>query len=105
MSTVLKGDTMSISRRAFTRAGLGTLAAFAVRPMPASAVATTAAKAMRGVFIILSTPFTASGEVDWDDLAREAVFVDHCGCQGLVWPQGSSGVANLTKAERLRGMQ
>ena len=60
---------------------------------------------MRGVFIILTTPFTATGEVDWDDLAREALFVDRCGCQGLVWPQGSSGVANLTKAERLHGME
>src|SRR5437763_4287732 len=61
-------------------------------------------KPMRGAFIILTTPFTASGEVDWDDLAREALFVDRCGCHGIVWPQGSSGVANLTKAERMRGM-
>ena len=62
-------------------------------------------KSMRGVFIILTTPFTASGEVDWDDLARETTFVDRCGCHGVVWPQGSSGVANLTKAERLRGIE
>ena len=60
---------------------------------------------MRGVHIILTTPFTAAGEVDWDDLARETTFVDRCGCRGVVWPQGSSGVANLTKAERLRGME
>ena len=62
-------------------------------------------KTMRGVFIILTTPFNASGEVDWEDLAREARFVDRSGAHGNVWPQGSSGVANLTKAERLRGMQ
>jgi len=62
-------------------------------------------KKMRGVFIILTTPFTASGEVDWEDLAREARFVDRSGAHGNVWPQGSSGVANLTKAERLKGMQ
>src|SRR5579872_2137626 len=59
---------------------------------------------LRGVFIILTTPFTASGEVDWQDLARETAFCDRCGVRGVVWPQGSSGVANLTKAERLRGM-
>jgi 4-hydroxy-tetrahydrodipicolinate synthase len=60
---------------------------------------------LRGVFIILTTPFTASGEVDWSDLARETTFCDRCGVRGVVWPQGSSGVANLTKAERVRGMQ
>jgi 4-hydroxy-tetrahydrodipicolinate synthase len=64
-----------------------------------------AAKPMRGAFMILNTPFTNAGAVDWDDLAREAVFVDRCGCQGVVWPQGSSGVATLTKDERLRGME
>src|SRR5215471_15681701 len=62
-------------------------------------------KALRGVFIILTTPFTARGDVDWEDLARETTFCDRCGVRGVVWPQGSSGVANLTKAERLRGMQ
>ena len=62
-------------------------------------------KALRGVFIILNTPFTAAGEVDWDDLAREVAFVERGGCAGIVWPQGSSGVTTLTKAERLRGME
>ncbi len=63
------------------------------------------ANAMRGVFIILNTPFTATGEVDWDDLEREVAFVDRAGCHGIVWPQGSSGVATLTREERLRGME
>jgi 4-hydroxy-tetrahydrodipicolinate synthase len=62
-------------------------------------------KAMRGAFMILHTPFTATKEVDWDDLAREALFVDQCGAQGIVWPQGSSSVASLTKEERKRGME
>jgi dihydrodipicolinate synthase/N-acetylneuraminate lyase len=75
---------------------------------PISAVATSAApagKAIRGAFMILSTPFTDAGEMDWDDLGREVAFVDRSGAHGIVWPQGSSGVANLTKAERLRGME
>jgi 1-pyrroline-4-hydroxy-2-carboxylate deaminase len=63
------------------------------------------AKPMRGAFMILTTPFTESGAVDWADLAREAAFVDACGAHGVVWPQGSSGVANLTKDERMRGME
>ena len=62
-------------------------------------------KSMRGVFIILNTPFTAAGEVDWDDLEREVAFVDRGGCSGIVWPQGSSSVATLTKEERLHGME
>ena len=94
-----------INRRAFTRTGLGALAALAARPASGWPAAANGAKAMRGVFIILTTPFTTAGEVDWDDLAREAAFVDRCGAQGIVWPQGSSGVANLTKAERMRGME
>jgi 4-hydroxy-tetrahydrodipicolinate synthase len=64
-----------------------------------------AGKPMRGAFMILSTPYTDAGAVDWDDLARELEFVDRCGAHGAVWPQGSSGVANLTKDERLRGME
>ena len=62
-------------------------------------------KPMRGAFMILSTPYTVSGAVDWDDLARELAFCDRCGVQGVVWPQGSSGVARLTKDERMRGME
>lgn len=70
---------------------------------PATAVGD--ARALRGALMILSTPFTDEGAVDWDDLAREARFVDRCGAQGVVWPQGSSRVATLTKAERLQGME
>ena len=54
--------------------------------------------------MILSTPYTTSGQVDWEDLGREAEFVDRCGAQGMLWPQGSSGVAFLSREERMRGM-
>jgi dihydrodipicolinate synthase/N-acetylneuraminate lyase len=86
-----------MNRREF---GVAALTLIAAR----SAKAERSSKPMRGAFMILTTPFTASGEVDWEDLAREAQFVDRCGAHGNVWPQGSSGVANLTKAERMRGM-
>jgi 4-hydroxy-tetrahydrodipicolinate synthase len=62
-------------------------------------------KPMRGAFMILHTPFTTDGAVDWDDLAREAQFVDRAGAHGVVWPQGSSGLATLTRGERLKGME
>lgn len=80
-------------------------AAVAARSPLIRAASTAGATPMRGVFIILNTPFTAAGDVDWDDLGREVAFVDRGGCRGIVWPQGSSGVATLTPDERVRGMQ
>ena len=55
--------------------------------------------------MILSTPYTESGEVDFEDLAREVAFCDSCGVQGIVWPQNSSEQLYLTKAERIRGFE
>src|SRR5271170_4120670 len=62
-------------------------------------------KAMRGVFIIMATPYTASKAIDYEDLAREVDFLDRCGVHGMVWPQLASEYARLTKEERLRGME
>jgi 4-hydroxy-tetrahydrodipicolinate synthase len=76
-----------------------------VARVPRFRAASVGAKVMRGVFIILNTPFASDGAVDWDDLAHEVEFVDRGGCQGVVWPQGSSGVATLTRDERVRGME
>jgi dihydrodipicolinate synthase/N-acetylneuraminate lyase len=100
-------------RRLTRRECLGALAgAAAVAPLSRAAADVAAwaapasgAKPIRGAFMILTTPFTDAGEVDWDDLAREVRFVDQAGAHGLVWPQGSSGVANLTKEERMRGLE
>src|SRR5262249_3732203 len=64
-----------------------------------------AGKPMRGAFMILTTPFSTSGGVDWDDLVREVDFCDRCGVHGLVWPQGSSEVRFLTRDERMRGLE
>jgi dihydrodipicolinate synthase/N-acetylneuraminate lyase len=92
---------ISLTRREYLMA-LGAAAVAARVPFVRAA---EGVKPMRGVFIILNTPFTATGDVDWDDLAREVAFVDRGGCQGIVWPQGSSGVTTLTKDERVRGME
>jgi dihydrodipicolinate synthase/N-acetylneuraminate lyase len=61
-------------------------------------------KPMRGIFIIMATPYTASKAIDYEDLAREVDFLDRCGVQGMVWPQLASEYTQLTKEERLRGM-
>ena len=63
-----------------------------------------ASKSPQGAFIIMSTPFTESKAVDYDDLASEVAFLDRCGVQGLVWPQFSSELVKLTQPERMRGM-
>ena len=66
---------------------------------------TDTAKPMRGAFIILSTPYTLSKAVDYEDLAGEVDFLDRCGVHGLVWPQLSSELPHLNKDERTRGME
>ncbi len=67
--------------------------------------ATAADPKVRGPFPILSTPFTASGAVDFDVLANQACFVDWCGCPGMIWPQSGDSVDLLTTDEKLEGME
>jgi 4-hydroxy-tetrahydrodipicolinate synthase len=94
---------MSMNTRYTRRECLQTVAAALL--VQAAPAAVTTGKPMRGAFMILSTPYTGSGDVDWNDLAREADFCDRCGVQGIVWPQGSSGVTYLTRDERMQGME
>lgn len=70
---------------------------------PANAV--TADPRIRGPFPILSTPFTAGGEVDFKVLANQARFVDWGGCPGMIWPQSGDSVDLLSTDEKLRGME
>jgi dihydrodipicolinate synthase/N-acetylneuraminate lyase len=91
-----------ITRREY----LWTLGAVAMASrLPNLLAASPSGKLLRGPFIILNTPFTTTGDVDWDDLVREVQFVDRAGCTGIVWPQGSSSVNTLTKDERMHGME
>jgi dihydrodipicolinate synthase/N-acetylneuraminate lyase len=64
-----------------------------------------ASKPLRGIFIILSTPYTEDKAIDYEDLAAEVNFMDHCGVQGMVWPQMASEYTGLTREERFRGME
>lgn len=92
----------TLSRREY----LLTLGAAAVAArFTRTAQAAADGKTLRGPFMILNTPFTTRGDVDWEDLTRETVWVDRAGCAGIVWPQGSSSVTTLTKDERMRGME
>jgi dihydrodipicolinate synthase/N-acetylneuraminate lyase len=66
--------------------------------------AATADPKIQGPFLILSTPFTASGAVDFDALAKQARYVDWCGCPGMIWPQSGDSIDLLTTDEKLEGM-
>jgi dihydrodipicolinate synthase/N-acetylneuraminate lyase len=73
--------------------------------LPRSSVFAQGENRMRGALMILSTPYTSSGEVDFEDLANEVAFCARCGVHGLVWPQNSSEQRFLSKAERMRGFE
>lgn len=60
---------------------------------------------MRGIFIIMTTPYTAAKELDYEDLVKEVDFLERAGAHGMVWPQLGSEVWSLTKDERMKGME
>lgn len=60
---------------------------------------------VRGPFPILSTPYTESGEVDFDVLAKQATFVAWGGCPGMIWPQSGDSIDLLTREEKMKGME
>ncbi len=85
-------------------AGLATTAAASIIS-PYGSLQAAQENKMRGALMILSTPYTESGEVDYEDLAKEVAFCDQCGVQGLVWPQNSSEQRYLSREERIRGFE
>ena len=95
---------MSIDSLLTRRTLLAGMAASSSLPF-GSLLAASAAKKMHGALMILSTPYTESGDVDYEDLAKEVAFCAQCGVQGIVWPQNSSEQRYLTKAERIRGFE
>ena len=60
---------------------------------------------MRGPFPIMTTPYLADGAVDYESLAREALFVQRSGCPGVIWCQSNDAVDLLTFEEKKRGYE
>jgi 1-pyrroline-4-hydroxy-2-carboxylate deaminase len=60
---------------------------------------------VRGPFLILSTPFTEKGAVDYDVLVKQAKFMNWCECSGIIWPQSGDSVDLLTEKEKFEGME
>src|SRR3954464_1552084 len=96
-ASVRNGSVMRMQRVLTRRAWLSSIAAVSLANASAS-------KPMRGIFVIMATPFTESGAVDYEDLEREVDFLVRCGVHGMVWPQLASEYAYLSKDERMRGM-
>jgi dihydrodipicolinate synthase/N-acetylneuraminate lyase len=83
----------------------GTIGGIGEQSAVRAAGATNADPRIRGPFLILTTPFTASGAVDFDALANEARYMNWCGCPGMIWPQSGDSVDLLTTDEKLQGME
>ena len=71
----------------------------------AASAAVPTPRQMRGPFPIMSTPYHADGSVDYEALAREARWVDDCGCPGVIWCQSNDAVDLLTKEEKFKGFE
>jgi len=62
-------------------------------------------KLFRGYFAIALTPFDETGDLLWDDLARECDWIVRAGGHGLVWPVNDSEQYTLSAAERIQGYE
>src|SRR5260370_32220735 len=60
-------------------------------------------KPLRGIFPILQSPYSDSGQLDTETLAKEVKFLDKLGVHGLVWPQLASEGSELKPEERSSG--
>lgn len=69
------------------------------------ALAWKTAKPIAGVFVIAQTPFTTDAKLDSKTLEKEILFLDRTGTHGVVWPQLASEYVDLSRDERLTGME
>ncbi len=81
------------------------LAALGLAAVPGRLLRGAAGKTLRGVFPIMSTPYTEANAVDFEDLAHEVEFLDRAGAHGMVWPQLASEYWTLSREERMQGME
>jgi 4-hydroxy-tetrahydrodipicolinate synthase len=73
--------------------------------LAAGALRGSSPKPLRGIFPIMQTPFTAGDRVDFPVLAKQVRWLEQCGTHGMVWPQLASEYYNLTKEERMEGVE
>jgi dihydrodipicolinate synthase/N-acetylneuraminate lyase len=63
------------------------------------------AREMRGPFPIMSTPYFEDGSVDYDALAKEALWVAKSGCPGVIWCQSNDAIDLLSVEEKIKGFE
>src|SRR5438874_10204100 len=90
-------EPMNLRRREFL-----SLAALVLARSAARGAGT---KALRGIFPIAQTPFTAANKLDVDSLVEQVRFIDRGRVHGLVWPQIASEWDTLSESERLEGAE
>ena len=103
MKTYTRRDTLKLMGSAVIGSQVGGHGPLSAAPIPIREA--VLAEDMRGIFVILATPYTESGAVDYEDLAFQVEWLEHAGAHGLVWPQNSSDYPRLTTAEIRRGME
>jgi dihydrodipicolinate synthase/N-acetylneuraminate lyase len=99
-----------MAQRVMTRTSRRELFAMAVAAAGSATLLRTARGAtaeprLQGIFPIMQTPFTDSGALDLETLAREAQFLHRIGAQGMTWPQMASEWPQLSFDERLAGAE
>ena len=70
--------------------------------LSAAAAAPAKTPPYEGIFVIMSTPFLQTLEIDEECLRREADFLVRCGVHGMVWPAGAGETNSIWHGERLR---
>ncbi len=60
---------------------------------------------LRGVFVVVQTPFAKTLDIDEESLRGEVDFLVRCGVHGVVWPVAASEVMSLSARERTKYAQ
>lgn len=61
--------------------------------------------AVRGPYPLLCTPWTATGALDVEVLAKEAAFMSDCGAAGVLWPTAGETVDLVKEGEYVKGLE
>jgi len=87
------------------REALGLMAAGGAILMTGAPALAQATKPMAGIMPVTTTPYTATGDIDHEDLAKTMSFYQNCGASGALWPLGGSDAPLISKEERMKGFE
>jgi len=102
--SVSRRDALKLLGTAAVGAGLAGCEAGAAADRPIGTRRTTE-EDLRGIYVILPTPFMANGRMDEEDMASQVEWIERSGAHGVVWPQNSSGYIRLSTEQIHQGME